>query len=68
MITNIIAPYSFGFRDNCQYYGSIFLIEFMVYGTSDGPQHDIGNYLGPCGRDTLSPFGKQSCSGARQRP
>ena len=33
-------------------YGSIFLV-FMVYGTSNRPQHDIGNYLGPCG--TLNP-------------
>ena len=21
----------------------------MVYGTSNGPQHDIGNSVGPCG-------------------
>ena len=20
----------------------------MIYGTSNGPQNDIGNYLGPC--------------------
>ena len=23
----------------------------MVYGTSNGPQNDIGNYLGPCSTD-----------------
>ena len=30
----------------------------MVYGTSNGPQHDIGTYLGPC-RTSLErkPFG-----------
>ena len=31
-----------------QYYGSIFLGIIMVYGTSNGPQHDIDNYLGSC--------------------
>ena len=37
-----------GFRDNFQYYGSIFLLLIMVHGTLNGPQNDIGNYLGPC--------------------
>ena len=42
-----------GFRDlnNYQYYGSIFLVRIItVYGTSNGPQNDIGKYLGPCSR------------------
>ena len=25
----------------------------MVYGTSNGPQDDIGNYLGPCSRPSV---------------
>ena len=31
-----------------QYYGSIFLFIITVYGTSKGPQNDIGNFSGPC--------------------
>ena len=25
----------------------------IVRGTSNGPEHDIGNYLGPCSRDQI---------------
>ena len=42
----------------------------IVYGTSNGPQHDIGNYLGPCStamqhpRPSLTVFGLQQTKGA----
>ena len=36
MITNIIVPYSLYNYDR-------------IYGSSNGPQNDIGSYLSPCG-------------------
>ena len=31
----------------------------MIYGTSNGPQNDIGNYIGPCSNSRYGGAGKK---------